>query len=149
MKPDIFRWRCRGLEVGCCSLGLTLLLCFGGSAPAPIGTINPLPPATFLLPHFQPALNHPNPLPPPFPPAPTGLAAGQPLGDTSGRGYVPRDTVNHCSLRFPGDVGYFAAGGTGDVTNDNGLWGDWFIINAAQGSAEGGTLVHIEASATD
>jgi Chaperone of endosialidase len=78
-----------------------------------------------------------------------GLCAGQALGDNIARGYITMDTVNNCSLRFPGDAGYFAAGGTGDATNQNVLWGDWFIVNATQNFAEGGDLVHIEASATN
>jgi len=75
-----------------------------------------------------------------------GLCAGQLIGDNVARGYITMDTVNNCSLRFPGDVGYFAAGGTGDVTNQDVLWGDWFIVNSAQNFAEGGDLVHIEAA---
>jgi len=72
-----------------------------------------------------------------------GNCAAQALGDNIARGYITMDTVNNCSLRFPGDVGYFAAGGTGDVTNQNVLWGDWIIVNAAENFAEGGDLVHI------
>jgi len=75
-----------------------------------------------------------------------GLCAGQALGDNIARGYITMDTVNNCSLRFPGDAGYFAAGGTGDVTNQDVLWGDWFIVNSAQNFAEGSDLVHIEAA---
>jgi len=75
--------------------------------------------------------------------------SGQALGDGIARGYITLDTVNNCTLRFPSDAGYFAAGGTGDATNQNVLWGDWFIINATQNFAEGGTLVHIEADATN
>jgi hypothetical protein len=78
-----------------------------------------------------------------------GDCAGQALGDNIARGYITMDTVNNCSLRFPGDAGYFGAGGTGDVTNQNILWGDWFIVNAGENFAEGGTLVHIEADATN
>jgi len=78
-----------------------------------------------------------------------GNCAGQALGDNVARGYITMDTVNNCTLRFPGDVGYFAAGGTGDVTNQNVLWGDWIIVNAAENFAEGGDLVHVEADATN
>jgi hypothetical protein len=78
-----------------------------------------------------------------------GLCAGQALGDNIARGYITADTVNNCTLRFPGDPGYFAAGGTGDVTNQNILWGDWAIVNTTQNFAEGGDLVHIEADATN
>ncbi|MBV8201631.1 MAG: hypothetical protein JOZ15_13500, partial [Acidobacteria bacterium] len=78
-----------------------------------------------------------------------GNCAGQALGDNIARGYITMDTVDVCSLKFPGDTGYFAAGGTGDATDQNVLWGDWFIVNSVQNFAEGGDLVHIEASATD
>jgi len=78
-----------------------------------------------------------------------GNCAGQALGDNIARGYITMDTVNNCSLKFPGDAGYFAAGGLGDVTNQNILWGDWFIVNTVQSFAEGGDLVHIEADATN
>jgi hypothetical protein len=74
---------------------------------------------------------------------------GQNLGDNVARGYVTVDTVNNCTLRFPGDPGYFGAGGTGDATNQNVLWGDYFYVNTAENFAQGETLVHIEASATD
>ncbi|HXO20799.1 MAG TPA: hypothetical protein VOA87_12855, partial [Thermoanaerobaculia bacterium] len=53
-----------------------------------------------------------------------GGCAGLAYGDNIARGYVTVDTVNNCTLRFPGDLGYFAAGGTGDATNQNVLWGD-------------------------
>jgi hypothetical protein len=75
-----------------------------------------------------------------------GLCAGQNLGDNIARGYVTMDTVNNCTLKFVGDSGYFVSGGTGDATNQNVLWGDWFIVNAVQNFAEGSDLVHIEAA---
>jgi hypothetical protein len=75
-----------------------------------------------------------------------GNCAGQLIGDNIARGYITMDTVNNCSLRFPGDAGYFAGGGGGDVTNQDVLWGDWFIVNSVQNFAEGGDLVHIEAA---
>jgi hypothetical protein len=78
-----------------------------------------------------------------------GNCAGQALGDNIARGYITMDTVNNCTLRFPGDAGYFAAGGNGDATNQNILWGDWLIVNTTQNFAEGGTLVHIEADGTN
>ena len=73
--------------------------------------------------------------------------AGRAFGDNIARGYVTVDTVNNCTLRFPGDPGYFAPGGTGDVTNQNVLWGDYFYVNPGQNFAQGETLVHIEADA--
>ena len=78
-----------------------------------------------------------------------GRCAGQVFGDNIARGYVTIDTVNNCTLRFPGDAGYFAAGGTGDATNQNVLWGDYFFVTPGQNYAAGETMVHIEASATN
>jgi len=78
-----------------------------------------------------------------------GGCAGLAYGDNIARGYITVDTVNNCTLRFPGDIGYFAAGGTGDATNQNVLWGDYFYVNSSTNRADGETLVHIEASATN
>jgi hypothetical protein len=75
--------------------------------------------------------------------------AGRNLGDNIARGYITVDTVNNCTLRFPGDPGYFAPGGTGDATNQNILWGDYFYVNPGENFAQGETLVHIEADAAD
>ena len=80
---------------------------------------------------------------------PDAPCAGRPLGDNIARGYITVDTVNNCTLRFPGDVGYFATGGSGDATNQNVLFGDFFYVNVEQNFAEGGPLVHIEADATN
>jgi hypothetical protein len=74
---------------------------------------------------------------------------GQALGDNIARGYITIDTVNSCTLLFPDDVGYFGAGGSGVATNQNVLWGDWFIVNTTENLAEGADLVHIEADATN
>jgi len=71
--------------------------------------------------------------------------AGRAFGDNIARGYVTVDTVNNCTLRFPGDPGYFG----GDATNQNVLWGDYFYVNPGQNFADGNTLVHIEASGTN
>jgi hypothetical protein len=78
-----------------------------------------------------------------------GNCAGLVYGDNIARGYITMDTVNQCSTFFPGDTGYFAAGGTGVATDQNVIWGDWFIVNSLENFAEGGDLVQIEASATD
>jgi hypothetical protein len=75
-----------------------------------------------------------------------GGCAGLRHGDNVARGYVTVDTVNNCTLRFPGDPGYFGPGGTGDATNQNALWGDYFYVNQEQNFASGNALVHIEAS---
>jgi len=71
--------------------------------------------------------------------------AGRAFGDNIARGYITIDTVNNCTLRFPGDPGYFG----GDATDQNVLWGDYFYVNSAQNFADGNTLVHIEASGTN
>lgn len=65
------------------------------------------------------------------------------------RGYVTVDTVNNCTLRLPGEPGYFGPGGTGDVTNQNVLYGDYQYVNPGADFAVGEPLVGIVASATD
>jgi hypothetical protein len=107
------------------------------------GALPPPPLPSFFTAHLQAALTgKPSAIL-------KGLCAGQALGDNIARGYITMDTVTNCSLRFPGDAGYFASGGSGDATNQNVMWGDWFIVNSVQNFAEGGDLVHIEASATN
>jgi hypothetical protein len=76
----------------------------------------------------------------------TGNCAGAKTGDGILRGYITIDTTSQCSLLFPSDAGYFGPGGTGVATNQNVLWGDWFIVNPAENFAEGYNAVHIEAS---
>jgi hypothetical protein len=78
----------------------------------------------------------------------SGLCAGQFLGDNVARGYVTVDTVNNCTLRVPGNEGYFGPT-NGDATDQNALWGSWYIINATKGYAEGSDMVAIVADATD
>jgi hypothetical protein len=81
-------------------------------------------------------------------PSPTflgGRCAGRNFGDNIARGYVTVDTVNNCTLRFPGDSGYFV----NDVTFQNVLWGDFFLVQELQNLADGNPLVHIEASLTN
>jgi hypothetical protein len=81
-------------------------------------------------------------------PSPTflgGRCAGRAFGDNIARGYVTVDTVNNCTLRFPGDSGYFV----NDVTFQNVLWGDFFLVQELQNLADGNPLVHIEASLTN
>jgi hypothetical protein len=77
------------------------------------------------------------------------LCAGQELGDNIARGYVTVDTVSNCTLRFPGDPGYFGAGATGDATNQNVLWGTWFIANSTNQYVLGSNMVGVEADATN
>jgi hypothetical protein len=78
-----------------------------------------------------------------------GRCAGLDHGDHLARGYITVDAVNNCTLRFPGDAGYFVAGGNGDATNQNVLWGDYFYVSSQENVAQGNTLVHIEASASN
>jgi hypothetical protein len=54
---------------------------------------------------------------------------------------VTVDTVNNCTLRFPGDPGYFIS----DITFQNVLFGDYFYTDEDNNAAQGETLVHIEA----
>jgi hypothetical protein len=71
--------------------------------------------------------------------------AGRDRGDNVARGYVTVDTVSACTLKFPGDPDYFAAGGQGIATNQNALFGDYALLNPGRGAATGNPLVHIEA----
>jgi hypothetical protein len=107
------------------------------------GVLPPPPlPAAFIA-HLQAALTgNPDPL---F----GGLCFGQSFGSDIALGYITVDTVSNCTLRFPGDVGYFASGGAGDATNQNVLWGDYIYVDPVGGSSAGQTLVAIEASGTD
>jgi hypothetical protein len=76
-----------------------------------------------------------------------GRCVGRNLGDNIARGYVTIDLVNFCTLQFPSDPGYFVSGGAGSATNQNLLWGDYFLLNASQNFAQGESLVALEASA--
>jgi len=75
--------------------------------------------------------------------------AGQDLGDNIARGYVTVDTVRNCTSRVPGDDGYFGAQSTNDVTDQNVLWGNWYIVDVPQSYIIGSTMVGIEADATN
>ena len=74
-----------------------------------------------------------------------GGCAAQELGDAIARGYVTVDVVNNCTGRVPGDPGYFVAGGSGDASDANLLWGDYFYVDPAGNSAKGDPLVRIQA----
>jgi hypothetical protein len=107
------------------------------------GVLPPPPLPTFFTAHLQAALTgQPSAIL-------AGNCAGQFLGDNIARGYITADTVSDCSLRFPGDTGYFAAGGTGDATDQNVLWGDYMLIRPPTSFLVGGTLVHVEADPTN
>lgn len=75
----------------------------------------------------------------------TGNCAGRNHGDNVARGYITVDTASQCSLEFPGDPGYFSPGGAGVATNQNVLWGDWFLVDPGSDFSQGDTLVHIQA----
>ena len=67
-------------------------------------------------------------------------------GDNVARGYITVDSVNECSIDFPNDAGYFTDGvNPGIANNNNVLWGNYYIIDPANGFAGGDTLVHVEA----
>ena len=78
-----------------------------------------------------------------------GLCGGTNRGDSIARGYITVDTVNSCTLLFPGNPGYFGPGGSGIATNQNVLLGDFFLVDPAQNYAQGEGAVSIEASPTD
>lgn len=58
-------------------------------------------------------------------------------------GYITVDTVNRCTSSNPSEPGYFAAGGRGIASDDNVLWGDFFLVNGDQFQAHGDPAVHI------
>jgi hypothetical protein len=74
-----------------------------------------------------------------------GQCAGQNLGDNVARGYITFDTVNNCTLRDASNPSYFSS----DISFQNVLWGDYIYVNTTKNFANGGALVHIEASLTD
>jgi hypothetical protein len=76
-----------------------------------------------------------------------GLCAATPGNISIARGYITVDTVNACNQLFPNSAGYFIDGGAGVATNQNVLWGDYFIVDSANNFAQGMTLVHVEAAA--
>jgi hypothetical protein len=79
-----------------------------------------------------------------------GKCVARNLGTPSiARGYVTVDTVNNCTLRLHGDIGYIGPGGSGDITNQNTLWGDYTYINPSLDLAYGDALVHVTANATN
>lgn len=80
-----------------------------------------------------------------------GGCAGQRFDDATrtARGYVTVNTMSQCTVNWPGNFpGYFLPGGTGEATNQNLLWGDYFYVHPSQNYAQGDALVHIEADAT-
>jgi hypothetical protein len=108
------------------------------------GKLPPAPMSAEELAHVQAALTGQ------ASPLAGGLCLGRYLGDRVARGYVTADTVQACTARLPGDVGYFAdATHPGDATNQNVLWGNWYIVNGAHDYAQGGTMAALEADASN
>ena len=64
-------------------------------------------------------------------------------------GYLTVDVLNECSetIRNPRDPGYFEPGGTGTASNRNVLWGDIFLVNQSEDSAQGLAAVGLVADA--
>jgi hypothetical protein len=63
------------------------------------------------------------------------------------RGFVTVDAVSQCSSDFASSPGYFVNGGGGVATNQNVLWGEWFIADKKR--VRGDALVHLRADALD
>jgi len=111
--------------------------------PSCAGRLPPPPLSPAITSHLQQALTgKPSPIL-------GGLCAGQLLGDNVARGYITVDTVGDCTSSFPGDPGYFAANNGGDVTDQNVLWGAWYIIDTSRGYAQASDMVPIAADGTD
>lgn len=75
--------------------------------------------------------------------------AGRNLGDRIARGFITVDAMNNCTTLTQPNPGYFGSGGTGNASNRNVLWGDYFYENSSQNQSEGHPLVHILADATN
>jgi hypothetical protein len=110
--------------------------------PSCTGFLPPAPIPTATLVSYQEALTGQ------ATPADANLCAGLSHGDTIARGYITFDTAANCTLRIPSDPGFFAAGGSGEYTNNNTLFGDFAYVNTSLSQAEGHSLVHIVADAT-
>ncbi|HEX6904866.1 MAG TPA: hypothetical protein VF789_34480 [Thermoanaerobaculia bacterium] len=86
--------------------------------------------------------------------------AGFDHGDAVLRGYMTFEAIRDCTFSSPNAPAFFAAGGTGEATNQNVLWGDYIYIDFP---VKGGTvanpvtnlvkaglpMVHLRASTTD
>jgi hypothetical protein len=73
-----------------------------------------------------------------------GLCVGLDHGDQRLRGFLTIDTVNNCTNRSPQDPGYFVAGGLGDATDQNVLWGDFFYVDPAGNFSQGEALARLQ-----
>lgn len=76
---------------------------------------------------------------------------GRNFGDSTARGYITIDALNDpdAAAEFPGDAGYFAAGGTGKAGNANILWGEFIFVDTGNNFAQSFSAVHIEADGSD
>jgi len=72
----------------------------------------------------------------------SGRCAGLDHKDRIARGYITVDTVNNCTLRFPGDIGYIIS----DIKFQNVLWGDYFYLDTKGKTAKASSLVSIRAT---
>ncbi len=65
-------------------------------------------------------------------------------------GYITVDGLNRCSgtIQHPQDVGYFENGGVGVANNRNVLWGDFFLIDPSNDSAQGLEAIPLVADST-
>jgi hypothetical protein len=70
-------------------------------------------------------------------------------GDNLARGYITIDTVGNCTVRFPGEPGYFGESFSGDAVNQNVLTGDAFYLNPAKNHAFSMPLVSLAANQID
>lgn len=77
-----------------------------------------------------------------------GQCGGRNFNDNVARGYITVDVVRECTLKFPGDAGYFEDGGTGEALNDNVLWGNYYFVSSTFATAQAEPLVHVEAEIT-
>ncbi|MEO1083625.1 MAG: hypothetical protein AAFY88_05235 [Acidobacteriota bacterium] len=81
-----------------------------------------------------------------------GLCYAEPVED--GRlltGYLTVDIVNNCSGSrgpTPQDSGYFGDCASGLASNENALWGDFFLVDSAGNYAQGEKLVSVPADQT-
>ena len=75
-----------------------------------------------------------------------GNCGGAAHGDNVARGYITIDLVNNCTVRIPGDPGYFQSGGSGDVTNQNLLTGSVVYLDRSQNVAFSEPLVSVESA---
>jgi uncharacterized repeat protein (TIGR01451 family) len=79
-------------------------------------------------------------------PSPTlGTCAAPPRASNLATGYITVDAVNYCTSANPTSPGYFVAGGTGVASDENVLWGDFFLVNNDEFQADGDPAVHIRA----